>query len=523
MKKPIGILCLLLVLVMVAGCGANNSATPTSTTVGTDGGQATSGTTQAPEETIDISQAVSLKMYFLGGEPKDLEMVWTEVNKKLKEKINAEVKPAIMGWGEWADKYPLIFASGEEWDMIYTADWAKYSEQSTKGGFWELTPELLAKYAPLTVQNLPQAAFDGTKVNGKNYMIPANSRWAHHYGFIVRGDLREKYGLPEIKTVEDLEAFMDKVLENEKDMIPLADLGMNSHQLLRATVWFQQELWSVVDGVGTLLYNYGDSSKLELTPSYEVNGLLDYLKRMVEWRKKGYLSRSALTYDGNSTDQFGAGKGAVAIDHITAAHNMYQKSQQENLGWKIEFVDLTGGKKLPSGGFLGNGAAIHSASKNPERALMALDLLGYDPEINFMIMQGLPGIHVNNVGTEQVRRIENLTDTYGGSYSQWCFDNFVTRPVKSFDGYEKLADQYFNNQITFHPVQALVFNPESVNAEIAATTTVRDTYNPVIYLGFTDDAEKTLNDYIRDMKAAGIEKVDAAIKAQAEVAFDANK
>ena len=48
---------------------------------------------------------------------------------------------------------PLIFASGEDWDIIYTADWCFYNAQATKQGFMRITQEELQKYAPMTAGN----------------------------------------------------------------------------------------------------------------------------------------------------------------------------------------------------------------------------------------------------------------------------------------------------------------------------------------------------------------------------------
>jgi len=475
---------------------------------------------------IDTTKYARLKMYFLGNKPEDMDMVWAEINKLLKEKINAEIEPALMSWGDWSQRYPLIFASGEEWDMIYTANWAMYAQQASKGGFLELTEEMLKKYAPLTFADLPREAWTTTRVKGKNYMIPQGkrSKYGQHFGLIVRGDLREKYGLPEIKNVQDLEVFMDAVLKNEKDMVPLADVGKtNTHMLLRALFYHPNLYTEVVDGVGTLLYNYADRSQLKTVPAYELDGFVDYMKKMIEWRKRGYWSRSALTHQGRAIDLIREGKGAVSFGHINNALDVYNHAREKQPNWKIEYVDLTEGRPLPSQGYLGNGSAIHAASKNPDRALMALDLLGYDPEINYLVLEGIPGVHSINKGTNEERRIERLKTTYsGGSYSVWGFANFVTLPINSFPTYEKLFYSYVK-QLSDHPIAGMTLDTEDIKNEIAATTQVIDSYKTIINLGFSDDAEKTLKKYIEELKAAGIEKVDAAIKAQAEVLFQQNK
>lgn len=85
-------------------------------------------------EAIDTSQEVKLVMYLLGERTPDFDKVFDRINEKLKEKINATIEVKFMGWGEWEQKYPLVFASGEDFDLIYSADWAMYNTQASQTG-----------------------------------------------------------------------------------------------------------------------------------------------------------------------------------------------------------------------------------------------------------------------------------------------------------------------------------------------------------------------------------------------------
>ena len=76
----------------------------------------------------------------------------------------------FMSWGEWGTKYPLVFASGEDFDLIYSADWAMYNSQASKQGFYEITPEALKTYAPLK----KCTRTPGARRGGPVYMLPMN-------------------------------------------------------------------------------------------------------------------------------------------------------------------------------------------------------------------------------------------------------------------------------------------------------------------------------------------------------------
>jgi putative aldouronate transport system substrate-binding protein len=137
---------LLAIMMMIAGCsgnnGGNNSGTSPEASV-----EPTQTATEGADKP-DISKEVKLKMYLIGDRPKDTDLVYAEINKKLKQDINATVEPVFLSWGEYEQKYPLLFATGEDFDLIFAGSWLKYSEQANKGAFKELTPELLNKYAP---------------------------------------------------------------------------------------------------------------------------------------------------------------------------------------------------------------------------------------------------------------------------------------------------------------------------------------------------------------------------------------
>lgn len=79
------------------------------------------------ESKVSTLEPVTLKMYFIGEPQSDNDMVFEEINKHLKEKINATIEPHYLSWGDYQQRYPLLFSSGEDFDMIYTAAWAFYA------------------------------------------------------------------------------------------------------------------------------------------------------------------------------------------------------------------------------------------------------------------------------------------------------------------------------------------------------------------------------------------------------------
>jgi putative aldouronate transport system substrate-binding protein len=97
----------------------------------------------AAKETPKVEEAakldeVKLKMYLLGDKPKDFDLVYGKVNEIMKTKINATLDVSFIPWSDMTTKYQLLFQSGEDFDLIFTAaGWGYYSQVATKNGFYE--------------------------------------------------------------------------------------------------------------------------------------------------------------------------------------------------------------------------------------------------------------------------------------------------------------------------------------------------------------------------------------------------
>ena len=167
----------LLISLPLAGCGGNNAddSSGSTTAAGTTTEATNTEATNTGDNAIDISKPVELTGYLLGDRPAGMDDVLAEINKKLKADINATMEINYIGWGDLDSKYPLVLASGENIDWIYTANWCKYSQEATKGSFLELSEDLLKKYMPKHYENCDPIAYSQSMVNGKFYMVTSSS------------------------------------------------------------------------------------------------------------------------------------------------------------------------------------------------------------------------------------------------------------------------------------------------------------------------------------------------------------
>lgn len=81
---------------------------------------------------------MTLKMYLLGDKPAGFDEVYAKINEKLSQDIQTTLDVEFISWSDVDQKYSLLFASGEDFDLIFTAPWAYYSSVANKNGFWKL-------------------------------------------------------------------------------------------------------------------------------------------------------------------------------------------------------------------------------------------------------------------------------------------------------------------------------------------------------------------------------------------------
>ena len=520
MKKIKRLTSMLLVLTMLSvlliGCGkdkgkeTNESSNTKKDPVAT---QAPKAEEEPKEEAIDISKEVVLKMYCIGDEGGIFaDDALNTLNAILKEKINATLEPLMVSWGEYRDKLPLIYASGEAYDLVYVANWCNFAAEAIKGPFLELS-ELMPIYAPKTYAELSESgALDSAKVNGALYMVPSTAIDYTTHAFMWREDLRKKYNVPEITDWDSLAAFNDAIVANEPEMLPMA---MTNTSLLNYILAYENDWARPIAGgnaSGMITYKVNDGSdifNLVDTPEYE-----EFVKRQREWYLKGYWSRSVLSETTQINDQFQAGKSAVTIANKNGLFQNIQRIGNNNPDWELGYKNFDKGLYeliLPTN----NGVSIGINSKNPERALMFVELMNQDEEAFRAMFYGVEG--VTYVVTEDGRKAfpegaDPATLNLRNLGMGMQVGKFILPDVNHDQGVIDEFESYNKNSVI--PVLAsFIVDDSEISAELAALINIVDEYKRPLDLGVLDP-ETALPELRAKLKQAGLDKVMENIRAQ---------
>lgn len=525
MKKLSKATALFLTLVMAAslfltGCGGKPASS------GDPGGQESNPTPSGAVSQLDTSEEVKLIMYLLGDRTPDFDKVFEKINAKLKDAINATIEVKFMSWGEWEQKYPLIFASGEDFDLIYSADWAMYNTQASKQGFWEITEEALNTYAPLTAKTMYPEAWEQAKVDGRVYMLPMNYKELTSYVFLVRGDLMKKHNIDRIEDMSDVEAYLDAVAQNEPSLIPL-DVGSDfDARMLYDLVWQSQtkDHLEKINPMQLMGYTKQGDGSVTIFNETEDPAFLATVEKMADWKSRGFWSQSAVVNSQNNRESFAAGRSAAALMNINNAKSDYVTNAQAHPEWDIRVVDAQGDVPSIVQSYLANGMCIFSKSKNPERALMALDLLRNDEELHDLFSFGIEGEHYINLGNGKIELTEKSNNYPYDGNCNWGIRNDAY--WKSVEGGIPNYDELYGKWIaTARPdaFAAFTFNNDSVKNQVAAMNDIYNTDIKLLYLGFTEDPGADIAAVQTKLKAAGADEVYAEMTKQAKAWYDANQ
>jgi len=472
------------------------------------------------ETNSSTSKQVNLVMYLWGSAGVDNKYAMDQLNKKLKEKINATLEIKYIPWDAVTTKYPLILASGEPYDMIYTSVAANpnYFGLSEKNSFMALD-DLLPKYAPKTWAKISQNSWADTKYNGKIYSIPSMYTEYIPEGLVYRGDLLKKYGMQPISSIADMEKYFDNVLKTEKGMIPW-DANSSNAKDLYGMLTESTSTWIPAPGLDLSSIYLVAKSKADITDIFApafTDEFSAFAEKMKQWGDKGYWSRDVLSTKKDPVAAFNNSTDASYFHHaqgFVGGYGTLVKAQPNSDPQFFAFCETN--NKLTKTRTMQNGTSISANSKNPERSLMMMDLLMNDKEIYDLFQYGVKGRNYDLDSDGKRINPANFDDkksAYGQSAWSTRNDEFEITLATDYSGRAAMNKKYDEYAVK-DPFSNFNFDSKTVAAQIAAVTQVNATYGVPILFGKAGDSKKAVETYRSKLKAAGIDKITDELKKQ---------
>lgn len=485
---------------LLTACGGNTASSSNGAT-----GVTNAGTDTAPNEATDNAaklDPVTLRMVIAGPPQADQAKVDQAISDYLKDKINVTLKVDQYEWGAWQDKYNLIIASGEDCDLTWTAAWCGYPVDASKGAFVELS-DLLNKYGKDILKTDYTWTLDVAKVNGGLYAIPTYQMLAQSKGFFLRKDLVDKYAaeagfqIKDVNKPEDLEPMLKIIKEKEPDIIPF--YGLTGKQLADMGLFDRQ------GSQDATTINLNDQNPQYIN-FYETDYYKSAMALQRQWYLKGYTNKDIATTQEAAQTLYGQGKVFAWLGETNVGAD---QSYSISTGNKTVMYPLT--KPMMSTSLVqGAMFAIPRQTKNPERAMMFLNLMQTDKTLINMLVYGIEGVHYVKTGDNSINTAPGIDPSKLPYYNNnWMFgDQSKIYIYGDSDPNGAEALKAFNDNAVRTPALGFIYDPSKKKNELAALANVASEFNPQLSSGAVDpNAGGLYNKFLEKLKSAGVDKL----------------
>ncbi len=498
MKKKIiaTLLAMTMSIGMLAGCGSQAASGTSSSETSAEASQ---------DGALDTSEEVNLVMYVVSDRPAGQDTVDENLNALLKEKLNCTLTINWIAWSDYANKYPLLFSSGEQFDMVYTSNWLNWTQLARKGAFKSLD-DLWPTYAPDNYAATTDAAKEEATCDGHLYVIPTQKATYKAYGPIYHTTFDDgKEYTDEITDFTSMETYLDWISENEPDYQPLDVYSAGSEM---------DDMWMYANGYNSskgatndFLFYDPTSDNPQLFTYYEYDGTSDFLDMMNRWNQKGFFSKSALSDTDSTKTQNGL--AALRVHNIDTFNGYYILHPE----WNFKYSNMVEhNAHLP---YTQDSLAISNTSQNPERALALWNLITTDQEVYDAFYYGVldTSYTLNDKGEFSITD----SNTYNTSAMWSARTNELDRnQAGTADCYTTDRAQWEKDiaaDDTAEKYAAFTLDTSNIETEYSACQSVHQQYWWPLELGYTD-ATTGLAEYKEKMEAAGIETVRAELQKQ---------
>jgi len=525
-RKLFALLCVCSLMgTMVCGCGKTENPTVKSSEVSENSSEKSTEVVSSEVEEPKLDY-VELDWYNYDAKVQDLDIIQAALDEYFLEKLNCKVNLHMLTWSEFKEKVPTMLMAGENVDLVRINNGLTTYHTSAEQGMLYPLDELMDKYGKGVKGLFNDQVWESLQIDEHVYMVPTLKDNATITGYIYNSKLAEELGLDmenlDWSNYMDIEEFCLKALALRDEKYPeykgmplLSRMSANSPYFASLEKSFGANYLAVANIPGAeanpeygtdTLYNWYESD------AYREQLLL--IQRLVE---AGVFAYDYTIYEGNA---------------------QYEPSTLINPAWGYTWIgdDLFGGEGYPdtlvvfednvwadTNSFAGIGMAIGANCKDPERAMMVMELLNTDPYVASLLRFGVEGEHWEYDKDNNIVLANRNADVSNAGWLLWYgigFGNItIVDGPESYVGPDrivmtKMAE--YNNEAILATHMGFVVDTTNIINEIAACNNVVAEYS---YLenGQVESAEavnKALDEMIAKLKANGSDKIVEEIQRQ---------
>lgn len=426
---------------------------------------------------------VKLVWYIRTPEPQGFKEVMEEANKQLKDKLNVTLDLRCVEPGDYDAKMQLAAASGEEFDLEWTAAGANdYQGNVTKNAFMDITDYLETDELKYIKNLYRDAIWDACRVNGKIYGIPVEQVIYNQDSIQFLKSYMDKYNInpyEKLKTMDDLEDIYATVHAGEPDLImTTAVYG----------VWFEKGTnlpgtWSI------------DKNGVVTDFSDRPNRGLEGAKLARRWYENGYFPVDIATF--SETESY-LNQGKILSYYQRYLPGVEGKAKIKR-GYDVNIVP-TSDKIISRSSVQSTLTAVSFTSKHPMRALKLVQLLHQDADLLNLICYGIEGRDYTK-DPENPKRMNRDSGAY--YVAEFMIGSqFLAYLVPSYEDGVWEETRSENEAADIDPNIGFSFDRKPVETEIANVSAVSEEYKGMNF-GLYEDVESVYNEREEKYEKAG--------------------
>lgn len=541
MKKVLALLLAVLVVIgMFAGCSSvqqtpdTSDTTDTTETTDTTPATSTDNKEETPATPVEEDHEPVTLHYYVQGTPtqSDMEKVHAAVNELIQTIYPwMTIEFHVSTGADYATHMALAQASGDPIDVVSTFG-LDYQTEISLGSYLDIT-DMLDNY-PALMSSLPDFAYGFGQKDGRTYGFPnwQQSNYANN-AIAVEKEYADKYGL-------DIDALTEKMQATEFFNSEIYDMLFDYITAAREdgdeSVFFNpgNTLWGTVSRgyeqvTGPFYYAWSDG-ECKLVNLYETDAVKDYLVALQKFRDAGYLPEDFASNYGSYVSKSGVQDGNHSLLFSDNAYVPNFPMLRKN-AWGADLYFVAGNKSNDEYYIGYNYAAgltcVDVTSEHPEEALMFIELLYTNEEVQNMLVYGLEGEHYtwNDDGTITTLDYDSGSAPADAPYGMMKFvigNSALTWINQSFD--QDMYDWSFKSLAeTGTPSNLIGFAPDTskISSKLSQINAVVSEYSGTLYRG-VDNWEEVYAEFLDKLDAAGIDTVQEVLQAQID-SFLANK
>ena len=475
------------------------------------------GRSQSPTSATGSLPLVEFDWYTRNYPQPDEAMVFQAASNYFVEKINAKVNFINMSYNDWFQRYPIMLNSGTAQGVLqYGGSGSTYVSDVNNGAYMPLD-NLLDQYAPATKALFNSTVWDAMKINGSIYGIPSLKDNAYIMGSHYNATMAERLGInmSNIKWTNfvNLEPFFMDVIQKRKQLMPqygnhplITDIGAIYPFHFRVESFTGNTPLAVTNLPGIMdIAGYDTETVFNL---FETREFLNFAKTMARYAANDIINETATGVDWDAADGgffWWNTWGVVIVAEHRISDDFVSKIILPEKVWS------------DTSNFHSAGVAISSGFRNPERAMMAINLMNTDPYIATLMRFGIEGQHYiyNSAGKKTMDGSPRNSNAAARGYLSWygAFLGNVTivDAPESHGGVDnavgKMLVEYNRNASMGH--MGFIFNTQSVEPIVAACNAVFNEYQDTIRLGMLPEnqVEAYVAEFTQKLRANGIQTI----------------